>query len=514
MRANQDKHAWPLQLLFFEAFVRRRRGVVFCICRLTWYFGFSLSLGLCSPQNQNPNIPSESTTIRSTTRLVQVNVVVNDPKDNPVEDLTIADFQILDNGVPQQLRFFTAEKSRAPVTKRVALPPDVISNDQQRSVMHDTITVILLDSANTQFSDLAFARQQVIRFLSQLRPTDCVGIYLLGHDLRILHDFTNDSASLVSKILNYRIPLLDIRPPGGNTVSLTLAAFQAIAYHLSGLSGRKNLIWVSSGFPLVENPKSLNATNRGAALQRVAFSLNQADIAVYPVDARGLMVNAPINNTALLTMMQIAHDTGGKAFVEFNDVQGAIRKVIDSSRMSYSLGFYPTSSAGDKKFHSLSIRVNRRGASVHCRRGYFDSTGESTPENSIRAVLANSLEATGLGVMARVQLAETGKLIVDVRVEPSAIVTEERDGKRVAILDFGLAPMDQRGVSYLGALDPITLRLDAADYDRFLRGGVRYHHTMEFDRRASILRIVVRDRLSGAIGSVTIPASKFRKSQS
>ncbi len=444
---------------------------------------------------------------------MQVNVVVNDQRGKPVDDLRRGDFQVLDNGVPQQVQFFARKTAGTPAANPVALPPGVVSNDWQRGITHGTITVILLDSANTQFSDLAFAKQQVVGALAQLRPTDRVAVYLLGHNLRVLHDFTNDAASLINEISKYRIPLLDIQSPVGNSVSWTLTSLESIAYHLAGLPGRKNLIWVSSAFPMVENPKSLDVVNWSPELHRAALILNQADIAVYPVDARGLMANPPGNNTELFTVMQIASETGGNASFNTNDVEGAIRRVIDSTRVSYDLGFYPTSTRGNNNFHSLAIRVNRRGASVHYRLGYFDPSGESPPENSIRAVLANHLEATGLGVMARVQLAEAGKLTVDVQIEPGAIVTEERDGKRVAMLDLGLAPMDEHGVSYLGVLDPFTLRLDKPGYEMFLRSGVRYRRTMEFDRRGSILRIVVRDRLGGAIGSVTIPASKFQKSK-
>lgn len=464
-------------------------------------FGFCVCLCWAQAAQDQPAV------IRSTTRLVQVNVVVNDQKLNPLGDLKQEDFEIFDNGVPQQIRFFAVEKGEAGRTARPALPPGVVSNDWQRGVTHDTITVILLDPANTSFSDLAFARQQLVRFLAQIRPTDRVAVYLLGHNLRILQDFTNNPALLVRRISTYRIPLLDIGPPVVQSAQVpwTLMALEAIAYHLAGLPGRKNLIWLSAAFPLVEAPGSMESASWSSELHRVALILNQADIAVYPVDARGLMARLPQNDTGFFTMMQVARDTGGRAFFNSNDVQGAIRTVVDSTRVSYAIGFYPSSSLADNKFHTLSVRVKQPGLSTHYRRGYFDTPGEPRPEPSIRAVLANHLEATGLGVMARARPAGNGKLSVDVQVEPGSISTQERNGKRVAVLDFALAPMDDHGLSYPGALDPFTLRLDKTGLKLLLRSGARYHRVMNVDSRASMLRVVVRDRMNGAMGSVTIP---------
>lgn len=107
--------------------------------------------------------------------------------------------------------------------------------------------------------------------------------------------------------------------------------------------------------------------------------------------------------------------------------------------------------------------------------------------------------------MARAQRTGTGKVIAAVQVEGSGIVTEERDGKRIVGLEFALAPMDGQGEKFKSVLDSFTLRLDARGYDLLLRSGVRYRREMRCNRRATVLRIVVRDRASGAMGSVTVP---------
>lgn len=493
-------------------------------------------------------------TIRSTTRLVNVNVVVTDHKGNLIEDLKKEDFQVSDNGSPVQIDFFSVESDTAGAANVPQVPADAVSNDFQRSAGHRAITVILFDSVNTSFSDLAYARKQVVQFLMQIRPADHVGLYMLGRELRILNEFTGDAGSLLEKIAKEGIAF-DVNPPVPDKLRWTFSALEAIAHHLSGQPGRKNLIWVSSSFPLVyvggrpmpfQVPKGIMDT-LNAELRHATLALNAVDIAVYPVDARGLSAapnigmshvteargpvydpwnssdpwNAGVPTPAeskpfktssnVGTMTAFANDTGGKAFFDNSDLKDAIRRVIDGSRVSYSLGFYPKLAQGKKDFHTISVRVNRRGVTARYRRGYFDSTEQSTPEDSIRAVLASPLEATGLGVMARARLVETGKIAAEVHVDAAGVSVQERDGKRIITLDVGLVPMDARGTSYAAALKTIEVPFNQPAYEAFLQKGLLYRRTLDFDPRARELRIVVRDRLGGAIGSVTLPAGKIQR---
>jgi len=67
-----------------------------------------------------------------------------------------------------------------------------------------SITVILFDGLNTRFQDQAYARRQIVKFLSEIQPHDRVALYLLGGNLRILHDFTNNSDHLAKALSKYR----------------------------------------------------------------------------------------------------------------------------------------------------------------------------------------------------------------------------------------------------------------------------------------------------------------------
>src|SRR5579864_1152488 len=224
-----------------------------------------------------PVFSQNQPTIRVTTRLVQVSVVVHDKK-GPVADLKKENFSLFDRGKEQKIAVFAVDSIDAPPKAWPAVPPNLFSNRMRRADTPTSITVILFDGLNTKIQDQAYARKQIPKFLDQIQPNDRVALYLLGGDLRILHDFTNDPDHLAKALAKYHGRIsgeLDAadpapRDPTGNddldqflqnsdqTMSdfynvnravFTLDAMEAIAHHLASLPGRKNLVWVSGGFP-------------------------------------------------------------------------------------------------------------------------------------------------------------------------------------------------------------------------------------------------------------------------
>lgn len=138
--------------------------------------------------------PAEPLVLRSTTRLVQVSVVVHDRKGQPVADLKKEDFSITEKGKPQNLQFFSVESSKAlPSGQGEKLGAGWHSNAlAKREGAPNSVTVVLIDALNTKLSDQVYVREQVLKFLGTIQPQDRVAIYTLGTSLRVLHDFTND----------------------------------------------------------------------------------------------------------------------------------------------------------------------------------------------------------------------------------------------------------------------------------------------------------------------------------
>ncbi len=335
--------------------------------------------------------------IRVNTRLVEVDVVVRG-KDGPVTDLSKDDFTVLDNGILQRVELFsisTAERSK-PKAAVAPLPAGVFSN-RHASEGPASATVILFDRLNTADKFQRDGFRQLLSYLKTARPEDYTALYVLGDDLKLIQDFTNDADQLVraaSKMPIGDLPGVDnrtVREIAQSTavgrvsrrdvrmavaeVDYSLAeridptedAVEFIAQHLSSLPGRKSLIWMSAGIPLSIS-QGTSRDGRDSQLRRATRLLTAANIAVYPVDTRGLQAPDPPRGRGRGrggqepppdVMIRLADETGGRAFYFNNDLESSVRTAISDSEVSYTLGFYPSQNGFDGKFHDLIVKVAR-----------------------------------------------------------------------------------------------------------------------------------------------------------
>jgi VWFA-related protein len=251
-------------------------------------------------------------TFRVGTRLVTVDVLVVTEKGAAVKGLAKEDFTLQDKGKPQTIAVFAVvDTSTNPTTKPEPLPPGVASNRiNGGGVETRGATVILFDRLNIPVAaDQSVVRTKVLALLASLKPTDRIGFYSLGNSLTMVQDFSDEADKLIQAAKRLSTPgqtaaasdpvearLQEALTPmqvQDMTVrtSHTTQAFQTIARHLAGIPGRKNLIWVASDFPLTYG---LSAERRENYTNEVAQSTNtmsEANIAVYPMDPRGVAGN-------------------------------------------------------------------------------------------------------------------------------------------------------------------------------------------------------------------------------
>ena len=291
------------------------------------------------------------TTIRSTTRLVQVSVVVTDKKGEPITGLKKEDFAILDENKQQQIAFFS-EATPAPVNGRSLLPKTVFTNRYDlKGQDPGAVTVVLFDLLNSSVQDQAYVRKQVIKFLGSLKPQDHVAVYGLTSQLLLLHDFTQDASALAEAASKFKpretaahdasepdyfdAPALDNDPMwqqfqarvnNANAMiadqakidraQATAYALTAIADHVATIPGRKNLVWVSGAFPLLILPDQISYDRPATSLQMYADqateALNRANVALYPVDSTGVMTTSSMDpsqrgNSTSLTCMDCSN---------------------------------------------------------------------------------------------------------------------------------------------------------------------------------------------------------------
>lgn len=515
--------------------------------------------------------------LKSTTRLVQVSVIAQDGKGQPITDLKKDDFRIKVNGKDQPIKVFSLDSSSALPRSDTKIPPNVFTNRMEvKSGQQSSVTIILLDMLNTKWADQVFAKSQVIRYLRTLQPADHIGLYVLDNSLHVLHDYTADSAELLSRLealkgkdlpdLTSKEPtdamhgdalMLDILERSAGTVSPaeraffttnrilgTLKAIEFIANHLAKTPGRKNLIWVSGGFPLsigfdnvaqMRNPQ-IDQRIFTEEITETVRAVNEANMAIYPVDARGLMTDPRYDGqrqgnpngkgrpkpTAMVgvknqeAMNELASRTGGHAYYNTNDLEKAIHEAVDDSRVTYTLGFYPVDESFDGKFHKIEVQtVERKGVHLRYRKGFFDLPELPQDEKARKAELADAawspLDASGIGIAARIvpSTAKPGSLEIVLVIDSTQVSLEQQSDRWVGRLDVLFIQRDDNGNQYDGIGDVIDLRLAADSYAKFVKQGFIYNKIIVRSDRAKLLRIVVRDSASGAIGSITVPLAKI-----
>jgi VWFA-related protein len=547
-------------------------------------------------QKQNAAPVYESATVlKAVTRLVVVDVVAVDKKGEPITDLKQSDFKVLEDGKEQKVRVFNFQQP-APVTANAApapapakLPENVYTNAPTYNP-NNALNVVLLDALNTLTPNQMYARDQMIRFLQKLPEGRPVAVYTLGTRLALLQDFTTDPAVLkevISKLKSRTSPLLanptggpeqEILPAGAVDAgalpaqmvqsimqfeqeeesvqtdvrkAITLSALTALSRLLAGYPGRKNLLWVSEAFPLTINPNTeltgdimAGTRNYASEVAAAADALIDAQVAVYPIDARGLWTSSTFSaastgrdkfgrsvgarpgrmgsvlsaESAAVTdshgtMEDLAERTGGKAFYNSNDLDGAMRRSMDDGSTYYILAYYPENKDWNGKFRKIQVKLERPGVKLRHRLGYYAVDPKTFAEHNPKqqaiilgeALNLNSPVATALtfkaGVIAPSE-ATQNKVMVNFGVDPHAISFEvPSDGLHHAKVDCAVQAYSDTGQLVKTAAQTVDAALKQETYIRAMRSIFPCQLTFDLPAGSYRLRLAVRDDSTGLIGT-------------
>lgn len=438
----------------------------------------SSSLLLAQSSSQSDVYQSQAR-LKTSTRLVVVDVVATDSKGDPAVNLSADDFTILENGVPQKISNFSFQHSdQAKPATMSNLPSNVVSNAPPFA--SGVLDVILFDSVNGEFSSQAYAKDQLAKFFSTAKLDRPVALFAMETRIRMLHDFTTDAAALKTAIEKYRQTA-----QGGNTESFesrespfstkgdyhtnernietTLNQLNALSKILGGYPGRKNLIWLSESFPLDLYPDSVipagvnvsdflvdgrghpvradpdsfstmvaesASKNFAALVKKVAESMMNAQVAVYPVDAAGVGKNDHLASQH--TANDLAQRTGGRAFHNTNDLAGSMQAGINDGGTYYTLSYYPENKKWDGQFRVIQVKLRKPGITLRYRLGYYAIDQEKADkeeasraaEDFSRALMLDSPAITSIRFQAGVvpPSSQTGnKLVVNFAVDPHTL---------------------------------------------------------------------------------------------
>jgi VWFA-related protein len=312
-------------------------------------------------------------------RDVHLDVMVTDKAGKPAPGLGEADFTVLDNDQPRKILSFEAHKPEG----QAAEPP--------------TEVIILFDTVNVPFESVSYARRQVQAYLGQNggHLSAPVSIYFLT-DTTVVGE---RQASTDGKAIAEQLEATESRLRAQNREAGVWAYLERFEYSTKMMSevmemlqnkpGRKLLIWVGPGWPMLDGPGITFSTQQQQKLLAniVAFStlMRQAQIDVYSIsigasDAGTYLYGGYLKGVRKVSQAQapdlglkvLAVESGGLALAPSNDLTEALDTCMQDAGIYYSLAFEPPPADGPNDFHELKVRVDRPGLTARTNTGYYD----------------------------------------------------------------------------------------------------------------------------------------------
>ena len=547
-----------------------------------------------------PPVSSQSDyVLKVTTRLVTLDLMATDSRGNPVRDLKPSDLQIFEEHKEQQKieHFEYFEKmaaTGAPGNSANRNPANLYSNQLPLDQLKIPPTVLLIDSLNTQTANQQQGRAHMIQLLRTLPPETPIAVFVLGSSLRILQGFTSDGkllraaldqavsgttieqdprddpnspsnfllATLGGPASNFGAPatlgaLLDYEKEEYSTTfdlraKETLGALAQIGQYLSGIPGRKNLIWVSESFPLSIAPDPDTGNNAFAGIREygdqvktVANALTDAQVAVYPMNVLGLQANQALSasqdlslpqtmmtgpaiagrlnreDTLILqsqgTMDELAQDTGGKACKNHNDLAGCVMTALKDSSSYYEMSFYPQNVNWDGRFHKIVVRTTRPGVKLTYRRGYYALDAASLakkqqPEDHLHQACADLLPSTTIPLKVQALLpGQTGNsqggLQYMLLISAAGLASAQEGSSYNLNIKIADCEFAQKATIFKFNEKDLTKTVSADVFRAWQSVGIPDHIALMPAADTRRIRLVVLDVSSGLTGAIDIPVS-------
>jgi len=252
------------------------RSVAFAAAALVLGAGFARAQEQTAPSPASPGA-----VIRTETKVVLVDAVVTDKKGGYVHGLTEKDFKVFEDNKEQKITSFSFEADAASPL-----------NSQKRYI------VLFFDNSTMSFGEQAQARDAAAKFIdSNAGPNRLMAIVNYGGSVQVAQNFTEDAERLKAVVKGVKFSTVSPNATPGVQLSGAMADFGArdmilalrsFAKNLNAVPGRKTLILLTSGFPL--------ANEQISEVQATIDVCNRSNVAIYPIDARGLYVPSTIGN--------------------------------------------------------------------------------------------------------------------------------------------------------------------------------------------------------------------------
>jgi len=539
-----------------------------------------LLAALAAPTVVAQQPPQNQPVFRSTVNLVLVDVVVRDRKGAIVTGLKADDFQLVEDGKPQQILTFAFEQiegTAAPVERASLLagsaasgPPRVTAPAAaptagtaaraapltSEDVAGHRLLTLLFDTSSMQPEDVQKATDEAIKWVDEkMSPDDLVAVATIGSTLQILSDFTSEKEQVRSVLEKFSAAdgtafsavdastqatdeaassqtddttTTDVGAQELDTFNndVRLRALKTLAEALAPIQQKKAILYFSSGM-------QRNGTDNQVELRAAVNAAVRANVAIYPVDSRGLQAVVPggsarqgsrgglsaFTGSAVTqqftqlaaqqeTLTTLAADTGGTAFLDSNDFGEAFGQVTKDISSYYILGFASTNTDRDGRYRRITVRLrNKSDAKIEAREGYyadrdFTHTAKGDREVQLQEQLAMQIPATDVPLFVTTgffRLAADRYYVPVSLVVPGSAVPPAAKSTDKLTLDVAGFIRDERNFPVGRIRD--TMTVPPASTDSLSTRQVLYETGVTLPPGRFSVKMVVRENTTGQMGT-------------
>ena len=509
--------------------------------------------------------PNDPVTFKASTQLVVETVSVKDKNGKPIEGLKATDFTITEDGVAQTIKFFEYQRFEEAVDASPAplppprlveplkkLPYTQISPESPGNVKYRDrrLLAMYFDLTAMQVPDQLRSLDAGRKFIrNQMTSSDLMAIMIYsGAAVQVVQDFTDDRTRLLS-ILETMIVGEDENADTTNDASTAdtgaafgqddaefnifntdrqLSALQTAATMLGRLNEKKSLIYFASGL-------RLNGVNNQAQLHATVNAAVRAGVSFFPIDARGLMAQAPLGDAtrgspggigmytgasagaiasnfqqSQDTLWALASDTGGKALLDYNDLAKGIVQAQQSITSYYIIGYYTSNETLNGKFRRIKISLNNQTATLDYRQGYFAGKvfakfTAADKERQLEDALMLGDPVTELTIAMEVDYFQLNRaeyfVPVAVKIPGSELALARKGGAEHTLIDFIGEVKDEYGSTISNVRDKIDIKLGSDTAAQLAKRPIQYDTGFTLLPGKYAIKFLARDAETGRIGT-------------
>lgn len=521
---------------------RRPARAILCIASL----GLTAIAAPVTAQSQGtqPDQTNLAGTLSVTSRLVVLDVVVLDRNGKPVTNLDRSQFTITEDKTPQTIRNFDPPSTHAMPSGGAA---DLVNSVADLpKIGQAPVDILVLDEVDTPFHQLAYAREMLQKYLKAqpaVLPVPTLFVAAGYTRMIVLHDYTQSRADLLESVQKHTADLdftqIVNTLNGGvggsdNGLVKTLGAMSQIAQSVAGIPGRKNVIWVGAGYNKAYDLQNISEKDHDKvldAIKQITNRMLQARVTLYIIDPQGPAsaddaTEQSIDPTQVssasaemgdfgddLGMNTFATNTGGRVITGRNDIDAQVAQLTREGTEYYTLAYVPsTDSNAAQPFRRIRVTVNNPSLRVVTREGYFTSDApvaqvargpKAKQPNDLKFDLMSAARTTMAytGLHATAKQAKNG-YTVQVNVNDLKI-TEQPGGARMAEVTLLAVCYNARGKATAQKASEMKVELAAGDVIK-PNSEISLAVPISVPAFTSLVRIVIRDAGTGAIGTVNI----------